>query len=54
MLEFKAKPKTEVLTYILGKYNLSRKNVTIIGASVTDKEFTLSCGTDYNKVNKSM
>lgn len=52
--EINPKPETEVLTYILGKHNLLRKDVMIIGASDTDEEFAFSCGIDYIEVNEFM
>lgn len=45
--EMKSKPATDTFTYILEKYSLLRRDLTIIGNSLSDEEFAISAGVDY-------
>jgi len=45
--EMKAKPETDVLEFILGKHELLRKDLVIIGNSDTDQEFASGAGVDF-------
>ncbi len=50
--EIKLKPEPDILTYIIKEHNLLRKDVVIIGASLIDEEFAISCGIDYIQVSE--
>ncbi|HXI00292.1 MAG TPA: HAD hydrolase-like protein [Sphingobacteriaceae bacterium] len=41
------KPDTATLEHIMGKYNLIRRDLLIIGASHIDQEFAQAAGVDY-------
>ena len=45
--EFNPKPDTDVFDVVLGRHQLSRKEISVIGNSSIDEEFALSCGVDY-------
>lgn len=49
--EIKPKPDTGVLTYILEKHQLTRKDLVIFGSSNVDEEFAANCGVDYVHVD---
>ncbi len=50
--ETKPKPEPDVLTYILSRHNLQRKDILMIGASKVDEEFAAAAGTDYLHVSE--
>jgi FMN phosphatase YigB (HAD superfamily) len=49
--EIKPKPETDVLEYILGKHDLLRKDLLIIGCTETDEEFAAASGVDFFNSN---
>jgi phosphoglycolate phosphatase-like HAD superfamily hydrolase len=52
--EISPKPESDVLSYILKHHNLLRKDILIIGNTITDKEFAASSGVDYLNVSEFM
>ena len=52
--EINQKPEFDVLSYILKENNLLRKDLLIIGATETDKEFAASSGIDYLNISEFM
>jgi len=52
--EISLKPESDVLSYILNKHSLLRKDILIIGNTITDKEFAASSGVDYLNVSEFM
>jgi FMN phosphatase YigB (HAD superfamily) len=50
--ELKPKPDTEVLDYMLDKYDLTRKELLIIGGTERDQEFASATGIDYLAINE--
>lgn len=52
--EINQKPEPDVLSYILKENNLLRKDLLIIGATETDKEFAFSSGVDYLNISEFM
>ncbi|MBC7744047.1 MAG: HAD hydrolase-like protein [Flavobacterium sp.] len=48
--EIKPKPETDVLEYVIGKHQLLRKDITIIGKNLIDKEFASAGGVDFINV----
>lgn len=45
--EIKPKPETDVLEYILGKHQLLRKDLVVIGCNDTDEDFASAAGVDF-------
>ncbi|NEU07946.1 HAD hydrolase-like protein [Flavihumibacter sp. R14] len=45
--EIKPKPQTDVLEYILGKHQLLRKELVVLGRSDIDEEFASAAGVDF-------
>jgi FMN phosphatase YigB (HAD superfamily) len=45
--EIKPKPETNVLEYIIGRHQLLRKELVVIGYNETDAEFASSGGVDF-------
>ena len=45
--EIKSKPETDVLEFILGKHQLLRKELVVIGCNDTDVEFAGAGGVDF-------
>jgi phosphoglycolate phosphatase-like HAD superfamily hydrolase len=52
--EINLKPESDVLSYILKEHNLLRKDLLIIGTTLTDKAFAVSNGVDYLNVSEFM
>jgi phosphoglycolate phosphatase-like HAD superfamily hydrolase len=50
--EINQKPGSDVLSYILKEHDLLRKELLIIGNTLTDQEFALSSGVDYLNVSE--
>lgn len=51
--ESKPKPETYVLDCMLSKHAILRKDLMIIGASETDREFAFASGIDYIDINSA-
>jgi FMN phosphatase YigB (HAD superfamily) len=49
--EINLKPNPDVLSYIINKHQLTRRDIMIIGATEIDQEFAMSSGVDYLAVN---
>lgn len=52
--EINLKPESDVLSYILKEHNLLRKDLLVIGNTLTDKDFASSSGVDYLNVSEFM
>jgi FMN phosphatase YigB (HAD superfamily) len=48
--ELQPKPEIDVLTFILDKHKLSRRDLLILGNTKVDEEFAIAVGVDYLQV----